>query len=46
MNLSVAEEAGLLQSWDETQNFPLLTEFQVVLEAYEIVRIGAQILLP
>src|SRR5271163_754032 len=45
MNLSVAEEARVFEAGDQTQHARLLAEFQVILEADEVVGIGTQIFL-
>src|ERR1700751_5296928 len=46
MNLSVAQESGVLESRDQSQHAALVSELQVILKADEIVRIRAQIFLP
>ena len=43
MDLSVAQEFGVLQARDHAQNAFLFAELQMVLEADEVITIGAQI---
>ena len=44
VNLAVAKEFGLLQPGNQAQNPCLLAEFQVVLEADQVVGVGAKVL--
>ena len=44
--MSVAEKAGVLEAGNEAQHAGLLAEFQVVLEADQVVGVGAQVFLP
>ena len=46
MNLPVAQEARIFQAGDQPQHARLLAEAEMVLEADQIVGVGAQILLP
>src|SRR5579863_2959969 len=45
MNLPVAEKASVLQSWDHAQHAGLLAKLQMILEADQVVGIGAKIFL-
>ena len=45
VDLAVAQEGGVLQAGDQAQDAGLLAELQVVLEADEVVAVGAQVLL-
>jgi len=45
VDLAVAEEAGVFEAGDEAQDAGLLAELEVVLEADEVVAVGAQIFL-
>ena len=44
MDLAVAEEGGVLEAGDHAQNAGLLAEFEVVLEADEVVGVGTEVL--
>src|SRR5579871_5370870 len=46
VDLAVAQEGRLLQAGDETEDAGLLAELEVVLEANEVVGVGAEIFLP
>src|SRR5258708_19247458 len=46
VDLTVTKKARIFQAGNETQHFCLLTKFQVILEADEVIRVGAQVLLP
>ena len=45
VDLAVAQEGGVLEAGDEAQDARLLAEFQVVLEADQVVAVGAEVLL-
>ena len=45
VDLTVAEEGGVFEAGDEAEDAGLLTELEVVLEADEIVAVGAEVLL-
>src|SRR5579864_9604361 len=46
MDLSIAEETGLLEPGNEAENASLVTKPQVILKTDQIVGIGAQVFLP
>ena len=41
MNLAEAQKFGILQTWNEAQNPCLLAKFEVVLQADQIIGVGA-----
>lgn len=45
VDLAVAEEGGALEAGDQAEHAGLLAKFQVVLEADEVVGVGAEVLL-
>src|SRR5205085_5915167 len=45
MNLSIAQESGILQSRDQAQNSCLLAVLQMILKADNVVGVGRQIFL-
>ena len=42
VDLAVAEEFGVFEARDEAEDAGLFAEFHVVLEAYEVVAVGAE----
>ena len=46
MDLSIAQEAGILKAGNQPQHAGLLAEFQMVLKADQVVGIRSQIFLP
>src|SRR5208283_4835568 len=45
MNLPVAQELCVFESWNPSQDSCLLAEFEVVLETDNVIGVGAQVLL-
>ena len=45
MDLAVAEEGGVFEAGDEAEDALLLGVLEVILEAYEVVGVGAEVLL-
>ncbi len=45
VDLAVAEERCVFEAGDEAEDAGLLAELEVVLEAYEVVAVGAEVLL-